>query len=348
MFVNKMHPLRRRILCDDHNKFNSMKIFIVIILLFSITPVHSQQPVPVIFDTDMGPDYDDVGAIALLHSLADSGRANILATIASTNYEGVAAVLNVLNTYFKKPGLLIGVPKNNARDLRDWQHWSDTLQKKYPHTIHKNNEVPDATALYRKILSAQPDNSVTIITVGFFTNIASLLKSGPDGYSNLNGKALISKKVKQMVSMAGKFPSGLEFNIEEDKTAARYALENFPKQIIFSGFEIGEKIRSGLPLIRNTDIKNSPVKDVFSICIPMAKEDSAGRKSWDETAVLVAVSGYKPYYTLVPGSILIDSGGNNKWINKNKNQYYLVEKAPSPQIETLINNLMMHQPKQHP
>ena len=32
-----------------------------------------QYPMHVIFDTDFGPDYDDVGAITLLHGFADSG-----------------------------------------------------------------------------------------------------------------------------------------------------------------------------------------------------------------------------------------------------------------------------------
>jgi hypothetical protein len=40
----------------------------------------------------MGPDYDDVGAITLLHAFADSGYVRILGTIASTNYENVAGV----------------------------------------------------------------------------------------------------------------------------------------------------------------------------------------------------------------------------------------------------------------
>jgi hypothetical protein len=57
---------------------------------------------PVIFDSDMGPDYDDVGAITMLHSFADDGSANILATIASTKYDGVAEVLDVFNTYFNR------------------------------------------------------------------------------------------------------------------------------------------------------------------------------------------------------------------------------------------------------
>ena len=32
-----------------------------------------EPPVSLIFDTDMAPDYDDVGALAVLHALADSG-----------------------------------------------------------------------------------------------------------------------------------------------------------------------------------------------------------------------------------------------------------------------------------
>lgn len=35
------------------------------------------QPVNLILDTDLGSDYDDVGAMALMHALADSGQVNI-------------------------------------------------------------------------------------------------------------------------------------------------------------------------------------------------------------------------------------------------------------------------------
>ena len=73
----------------------------------SVAAQKKPKPVAIIFDSDMGPDYDDVGAIAMLHAYADSGYANILATVASTKYEGVAAVFNVFNTYFKRPGILL-------------------------------------------------------------------------------------------------------------------------------------------------------------------------------------------------------------------------------------------------
>src|SRR5690606_11624095 len=120
------------------------------------------EPVRVIFDTDMGPDYDDVGAIAVLHALADSGKAEILATMASTKHDNVAAVLNVLNTYFGRPDIPIGVPGGEVLRVRDFQSWSDTLVAKYPHAIKSNSDAQDATSLYREILSKQPDESVTI------------------------------------------------------------------------------------------------------------------------------------------------------------------------------------------
>src|SRR6185503_17112902 len=138
------------------------KLILCFCLLFATASVHPQKKsvrIPVIFDSDMGPDYDDVGALTLLHAFADSGYATILATVASTKYEGVAAIFNVFNTYFKRPGLAIGVPKGKALELKDVQHWTDTLLLKYPHNIKRNDEVPDATEVYRKVLASQPDKS---------------------------------------------------------------------------------------------------------------------------------------------------------------------------------------------
>jgi inosine-uridine nucleoside N-ribohydrolase len=318
---------------------------IIFLLLFSMSEAQAQ--VNVIFDSDMGPDYDDVGAITLLHTFADEGKANILATIASTRYENVAAVFSVFNTYFNRPNIPIAVPKGEALDLRDSQHWTDSIVKNYPHAINTNKDVPDAVALYRRVLSIQPDKSVTIITVGFLTNLKNLLQSKPDMLSPLTGEQLVTQKVKQLVSMGGAFPSGSEFNINRDFISSKYVYENWPTPVLFSGFEIGEKIKAGLPLIHNDTIQNSPVKDVFRIAIPQAAEDSAGRKSWDETAVLVGVSGYNEWYNIKRGKISIsDKDGSNTWINDdNGTQAYLVEKTSPEVVQKLINELIQHQPK---
>ena len=229
------------------------RFLLIFILIASVS--YGQQkiikPVNIIFDSDMGPDYDDAGAITILHALADKGEAHILATVASTKYEGVAGVLNVFNTYFSRPDIPIGVPKREALDLRDWQHWTDTLLANYPHQIKSNAEVPDAVQVYRKILASQPDHSVTVVTVGFLTNLSNLLNTGSDKYSKLNGRELIDRKVKLLVCMAGKFPSGYEFNVMKDAKASQNVYSNWPTQVILSGFEIGEQIMAGLPLIHN-------------------------------------------------------------------------------------------------
>lgn len=143
--------------------------------------------------------------------------------------------------------------------------------------------------------------------------------------------------------MGGRFPSGYEFNVMKDAKASQNVYQNWPTQVIFSGFEIGAKIVAGIPLIHNAAIKNDPVKDVFRISIPQAKEDSAGRKSWDETAVLVSIKGYSQFYTLHQGHIVIADDGKNSWDDNGKGQAYLVEKVDYKEVERLINKLIQHQ-----
>lgn len=323
------------------------KIILIVATSACVLSVNAQpkkpKPVPVIFDTDMATDYDDVGAITLLHYYADHGQAKILATIASTKYPRVAAVLSVLNTCFKRPDIPIGVPSENASTDADPQKWSDSITAKYPHKIRSNSEAMDAVKLYRKILAQQPDNSVTMITVGFFTNVVNLLKSGADKYSPLTGLELVNKKVAKLVSMAGKYPSGIEYNMANDSLASKYVFSHWTKPIIFSGFEIGEKIHTGLPLIHNDKIVNDPVKDVFSISIPKSTDDANGRMSWDETAVFVAIHGPAPYYKLMPGKVKIAADGSDTWETQG-NQFYLLATRPPAEMEKVINDLIMHQP----
>src|SRR5699024_5689443 len=195
----------------------------------------------IILDTDIGPDFDDVGAFAVLYALADKGEAKILATVASNRYPKIAEVIDALNTYFNRPDIPIGVPKGPSVELKDIRGWVNAIVAKYPHSITSNSDVPGSVNIYRKVLSRQPDHSVTIVTIGFFTNLANLLQSGPDKYSKLGGKELVNKKVKKLVSMAGQFPSGKEFNVYNDIPSANYVFENWPTPIIFDGFKIGLK-----------------------------------------------------------------------------------------------------------
>lgn len=305
-------------------------------------------PQSVIFDTDMGPDYDDVGAISILHALADSGKCTILATMGCNQSRYIAATLDVLNTYFKRPECPVGIVRGPSVNMVAPQQWDSLLVAKYPHDLLSNEQAEDALTLYRKILAGQPDHSVTIISVGFFTNLRNLLTSTPDSISPLNGQALVKRKVRQLVSMAGRFDQEMgrfkEFNVVQDAASAQLVFEKWPAPIVFSGFEIGLPIHTGLP-ITQSNLQHSPVKDVFARCISLDLNDARGRMSWDETAVLAALAGTTPYFSTVKGRIIAHSDGSNGWDANAGNHRYLVQELSIPEMEKVLNQLIAHQPR---
>jgi inosine-uridine nucleoside N-ribohydrolase len=321
-------------------------IFVFYLIAFSnvFAQTSNRQAAAVLLDTDIGPDYDDVGAMAVLHALSDRGEARPLAVISSNKNELAVPAIEILNTYFGRPDLPTGAPKGKGANLGASQKWPEMLVEKYPHKIARTSDAPDAVETYRTILSKQPDNSVTIITIGFLTNLSDLLDSQPDKISQLSGADLVRRKVKQLVSMAGAFPGGREYNVFIDSVASENVFAHWPNEIIFSGFEIGKEIKTGLKLIGNERL-DSPVKDVYALSIPKSQGDAAGRMSWDQTAVLAGIRGVQPYFGLKRGKIVIE-GGNNKWQDDPMGPHaYLTEAMPFSQVTALIEGLMMWEGK---
>ncbi|HEY0580065.1 MAG TPA: nucleoside hydrolase [Candidatus Nitrosocosmicus sp.] len=302
--------------------------------------------VPVIFDTDIAEDYDDVGALTLLHAFADKGEAKILATISSNSFETTVPTISVINTYFGRKAIPIGVTKRSQPNRPCKQEWAQAIIQKYAHRYASNNDAREAVSLYREILSKQPDTSVTIITVGFFTNIADLLSSMPDNYSPLNGRELVNKKVKQLVSMAARLDSGKnkgsEYNVHIDTKASQKVFSDWERPFILSPFEIGQHIFTGIPLIHDKSIKSSPVKDAFKIALEKDKND-IGRMSWDQTAVLVAVRGFNPYFSYRKLNLKIEDDGSDTLIPGTR-LFYLEFKVDPHKVQDAIENLMHHQP----
>jgi len=183
---------------------------IAALLLFGTDLVSAEKPQPVrlIFDTDMEADVDDVGATALLHALADKGEVEILAMGVSSKGRWSAACLDALNTYYGRPDIPIGVVKGPG--VAAGSKYAKTAANEFPHDLTRADDAPDAALLYRKVLAAQPDESVVIVTVGFLTNLNNLLKTKPDRHSKLSGIDLVKHMVKSWVGMGGKYPRGRE------------------------------------------------------------------------------------------------------------------------------------------
>lgn len=318
-----------------------LAIFFLLANLHCFAQISRTQQVSMILDTDIGPDYDDVGAIAIMHALADRGEVKPLAVIASNQNALVAPTIEILNTYFGRPELPIAGPKGKAPSMGASQKWPEMLVDKYPHKIKSTEETPDAIQTYRKILAAQPDQSVTIVTIGFLTNLSNLLESEPDKISTLSGMDLVKRKVKELVSMAGGFPNGREFNVYIDSTAAEKVFTKWPTQIIFSGFEIGKEIKTGLRLVADQNLE-SPVKDVYALAMPQSKDDAQGRMSWDQTAVLVGIRGAQHYFDLKRGKMVMD-GAKNSWRDDPMGPHaYLTPEMPFNELAMIIETLMMY------
>lgn len=323
------------------------QLFLLSFLIAWITAsAQNKRPIPVIFDTDIAGDYDDVGAMALLHSFAAEGDIKILATISCNAFETTGPTLSLINNYFGAPDIPIGVTKRKAPYKDCPQLWAQAILNKYPHALKSNDDAVDAVKLYRKILSASDDHSVVIITVGFFTNLSDLFDTAPDEYSSLSGKDLIAKKVKRVVSMAtgmeeGK-KSGREYNVYVDVESAKkfFAVWNTP--VFLSPFEVGEKIHTGIRLINSDSITNSPVKEAYSIALTKDR-NTIGRCSWDQTAVLVAAKGVDPYFNVTMLNMKITNDGTNVII-PGKRFHYLSLKHPPEIVAKVIEEYMMKQP----
>jgi len=331
-----------------------MKHFICLLFVCSLMLDFQQNcsaqktagPVKIIFDSDMGPDFDDVGAITILHALAAKGECEILATMASDGYPYIGPTLEVFNRYFKKPGIPIGIPGPDAPSFSCPNHWNDSLTVKYLPKLKTNKDYPSATEVYRKVLSSQPDGSVVIASVGFLSNLETLLKSGPDQYSKLSGKELVAKKVKKWVAMAGGFPEGNEFNVNQHAKASLYVFQNWPTPILFSGFEIGAKIMTGNK-VATQGTKGSPVQWAYHYCLSnYENRQSVNRNSWDHTAVLCAVRNPEDYfYVIGNGTFVCNPDGSNTWNpDKNSNHSFLVHKYPYQKIAGILDDLMLYEP----
>jgi len=311
----------------SNNKNNSIK-----------AGAEPHKSVKIIFDTDISGDYDDVGAAATLLSLSNKGEAEILAMGVSAG--GYAAkwgpyCLDAINTYYGQPDIPIGVVKNIGSTP---SAYLKEIAENWPNDL-KPEDVWDASTLYRKVLSEQPDTSVVFVSVGYMSNIKDLLQSKPDKYSDLDGIALVKKKAKQWVCMGGVFPKGNESNFWSEPEATKYAVENWPRPILFCGIAIGSDILTGGKLVRCSC--QNPIRRVYEI-----GGGYVGRThpSWDQTAVLAAVRNPYQYWDMETKgycSIVSEEAGNEWKSSPDKNHCYLVNRPDSKVIVTeVIDDLM--------
>jgi len=307
-------------------------------------------PVKVIFDTDFETDCDDPGALAVLHALADLGEAEILACVCSGRNTYSASAIDAINTYYGRPDIPIGATR---RGVVKSSSYTQGLATEFPNDTGTIDLVPEATSLYRQVLASQPDGSVTIVTVGYMTNLEDLLKSAGDAHSALNGHDLVQAKVAQWACMGGNFFSDStdNTNFRTDPDATIYAVENWPTNITFVGREVGSvpsPLRAGARLIE-TPAAN-PVRRAYELYFGGTPQD---RHCADLTTVLFAVRGATGYWDTVTTGCMyfVDTMSEFEWhATPELDQDYLVPYGGhdvytnEAYLEELLEDLMIAPP----
>ena len=303
--------------------------------------------VSIIWDTDMDTDCDDVGALAMLHALADAGEAKILATVVSSHYPYSAPCVEAINRYHGRGDLPIGAPKQPGAPIDRGSRYARAIAERYDTTLATNDDADDAVDVYRRVLAAAPDRSVVVVTVGYVTNLRYLLKSKPDQHSDLDGRLLVQQKVARWVCMGGRYPEHLDprvyGNFKPDPPAIVEAAANWPTTIYFSG--MGAEVGTGRT--RNQLPADHPLRVAYDLYLG----DKPTRPSWDQAATLFAVRPNAPYWKLrQTGSNHIFENGTNRWVDEpDLARHVLVEYAADPgeviqQLTQTIESLMTRPP----
>ena len=300
------------------------------------------DPVKVILDTDMSGDCDDAGALGLLHALADLRECELLAVV--TNRKDLAnasaAAADAINTYYGRPGIPIGTCKEKPTALQRTSPYTAALRDGFPNNTGPDDRAPDALDIYRRVLKAQADGSVTICSVGAFSNLATLWRREPE---------LVRTKVRRLVAMGGEFPRSkrAETNIATHPEAARVVAAQWPGEVIWHGFEVGQVLITGEKL-KHTPASN-PVRRAYELRRHRGRPSiQGGQPSYDQAAALFAVRGASPksWEVISGGRVSVDVEGLTTWRADPSGKHAYVRIAGDPKrLAAEIEALMIAPPK---
>jgi inosine-uridine nucleoside N-ribohydrolase len=292
-------------------------------------------PVPVIFDTDMGNDIDDAVALAILHALESRGEAKLIAVTLTKDNPKAAPYIDLVNTFYGRQGIPIGVvkkgktPEDSAMIRVPVDMRRSDGRFVYPRRLNDGTDAPEATGVLRRALAAQADGTVVIVQVGFSTNLAHLLDSGPDDASHLSGRELAARKVRLLSAMAGQFPTGKpEYNVKTDVPSAKKVFGEWPTPIVASGFEVGLSMLFPAASVEKEFgyVEHHPLADAYRAYKKMPYD----RPTWDPTAALYGVRPERGYFSLSPpGRITVDDEGHTGFIADagGRHRYLIVDEV---------------------
>jgi inosine-uridine nucleoside N-ribohydrolase len=251
----------------------------------------------------------------MLHAFQSRGECELLAVTITKPDELAGPFVDAMNTFYGRPGIPIGFTharlKNELSKFLPLAEVKDGGKTRYPHRLKRSSDAPEAAALLRNVLSRQPDGSVVLVQVGYFSNFAALLDTPGDASSPMPGRELVQQKVKLLSVMAGAFKTprpDREFNVVQDLPASKRLVKDWPTPIVWSGFEIGLAVPYPAVSIERDFgyVPHHPAAEAYRLYNPPPHE----RPTWDLTCVLYAVRPDRGYFGLSSrGQVTVDEHG---------------------------------------
>jgi hypothetical protein len=287
--------------------------------------------------------------------MADRGEVEILGVMVSGRNEWSAPCADAINTFYGRPDLPIGLV-SGTRGIRQNSAYAREVAEAFPQDFLAKHERIESAALYRRLLAAQPDHRVTIISIGDLTNLAALLSTKGDSSSPLDGRALVAAKVAHYVCMGSRYPAetdpgtGKWGNFRTDPVSTREVVENWPTMLTFTG---GGPFADSMAIgreIAKLDPGVWPVSLAYR-CYFGPSKIGAVRHTADLITVLVAVRGFEPWFKVVDhGSNRIDEIGRNAWSDEPDagNRRYtseLIHRSDARTVAALLEALVMTPPR---
>jgi hypothetical protein len=250
------------------------------------TPAPRHVP-RLIVDTDLGLWWDDAAALGVVNVLARRGAVQLLAVVSDVPDRLAVAAIDAIDIYYGNADVPVGAVAGSSADTAA-HGYVDALVERLPHSVRSSSDAPAAVDVYRRALAAQPDRSVTVVAIGSYTNLAALLRSGPDAASRLGGRALVAAKVTRLVVEDGIFPGGAppltNQKLDPAATAAVVAQGGWPTPITWVDGTTGVHTLVGASLCGAVP-SDDPMRVVYEAkfgCGP------PGDGNWDGPTVLYA------------------------------------------------------------
>jgi inosine-uridine nucleoside N-ribohydrolase len=314
-----------------------MKRYLFTVTLLSLVLLLQAARQNVIFETDMGNDVDDALAIDMLYKYHREGRIRLMAVMLNKEGEYPPQFIDLLNTWYGQRRIPIGVNNRHDQSMVAGANYTQVVcQEKdetgrplYKRSVRDYGKLLPAPSLYRKLLAKAKDHSVTIVSVGFSTNLALLLDTQPDEYSPLSGRELVARKVDRLVTMAGHMQDANfhEYNVVNDIPACQRVYSEWPTPIYTSPFELGLQIKYPARSIENDFgwTAHHPIVDAYRAYLPKIED----RPTWDLTAVLYAIDPQDFFQVSKPGRITITDQGSSLYQPQDAGQHYYLSVTPS-------------------